>query len=61
MHFVLIYQIKLEKLTLIPIKLYLNDSQLVKIEIALAKGKKLYDKRRAIKEKDIKRSFSLKK
>lgn len=54
-------KIKLEKLTLIPTKLYFNDSQLVKIEIALAKGKKLYDKRREIKQKDINRSFSLKK
>ena len=37
--------------TLIPLKIYFTDKGLVKIELALAKGKKLYDKRRKIKEK----------
>ncbi len=40
--------------TLVPIKVYLKDS-LVKVEIALAKGKKLYDKREAIAKKDQRR------
>ena len=40
--------------TLVPIKVYLKDS-LVKVEIALAKGKKLYDKRDAIAKKDQRR------
>lgn len=44
-------------LTIIPIKLFINDRGLVKIEIALAKGKKLYDKREDIKQKDIKREL----
>jgi SsrA-binding protein len=36
--------------TLIPLKLYFNDQGIAKVEIALAKGKLLYDKRRKIKE-----------
>ncbi|MFA5008925.1 MAG: SsrA-binding protein SmpB [Candidatus Omnitrophota bacterium] len=38
-------------LTLIPLKIYFNDKNFVKIEISLAKGKLLYDKRRKIREK----------
>ena len=41
-------------LTIIPTKLYFNTSK-AKLEIALAKGKKLYDKRQDIKAKDAKR------
>ena len=37
-------------LTLIPLKIYFNDNNLVKIEISLAKGKLLHDKRRKIRE-----------
>lgn len=37
-------------LTLIPLKIYFNDKNFVKMEISLAKGKLLYDKRRKIKE-----------
>lgn len=43
--------------TIIPIKMYLKDG-LAKIEIALAKGKKLYDKREDIKKKDQKKEAS---
>ncbi|AEH51150.1 SsrA-binding protein SmpB [Pseudothermotoga thermarum] len=39
--------------TLIPTKIYFNDKGKVKVEIALAKGKKKYDKRQEIKEKEI--------
>ncbi|TDB63679.1 SsrA-binding protein SmpB [Arundinibacter roseus] len=42
-------------LTIIPCKLFTSERGLVKLEIALAKGKKLYDKRDSIKERDIKR------
>lgn len=42
-------------LTIIPTRLFINDAGLAKMEIALAKGKKLYDKRDSIKEKDMKR------
>ena len=40
--------------TLIPLSLYLKDG-LVKMELAVAKGKKLYDKREAIAKKDAQR------
>lgn len=40
--------------TLVPLKVYENNG-IVKIEIALAKGKKMYDKRESIKRKDDKR------
>lgn len=40
--------------TLIPLKIYLNKGR-AKVEIALARGKKLFDKREAIKEKDLRR------
>lgn len=43
-----------EGFTLIPLKLYFKDA-LVKMEIAIAKGKKLYDKRADLKERDEKR------
>lgn len=44
-------------LTIIPTKVYVNDRGLAKIEIALAKGKKLYDKRQDLKSKDAKREL----
>lgn len=48
-------RLKLEaSLTLIPLSLYLKNG-LCKVELALCKGKKLYDKRQALKEEDIKR------
>ena len=40
-------------LTLVPLKVYFNDRGFVKIELALCKGKKLYDKREDIKRKEI--------
>lgn len=43
--------------TMIPIKLFINDRGLAKLEIALAKGKKLHDKRENIKERDVKREL----
>jgi SsrA-binding protein len=45
-------------LTLIPTKLFINNRGLAKLEVALAKGKKLHDKRDSIKEKDMKRELS---
>lgn len=45
-------------LTLIPIRLFINDRGLAKVELALARGKKTHDKRESIKEKDIKRELS---
>ncbi len=43
-------------LTLIPLKLYFNSKGVVKMELAIAKGKKLYDKREAEKKRDWDRS-----
>jgi SsrA-binding protein len=49
---------KVEKgLTLIPTRLFINDRGLAKLEFALAKGKKLHDKRDSIKERDAKRAL----
>jgi SsrA-binding protein len=44
-------------LTIIPIKIFCNEKNRLKIEIALAKGKKLYDKREAIKNRDLDREL----
>ncbi|MBU2913862.1 MULTISPECIES: SsrA-binding protein SmpB [Reichenbachiella] len=44
-------------LTLIPLRLFVNARGYAKIEIALAKGKKIHDKRGSIKEKDVKREL----
>lgn len=44
--------------TIIPLRVYFSDRGLVKIEIAAAQGKKSYDKRHSIKEKDMKREKS---
>lgn len=55
---------KLEKevrnsgLTIIPLRLFTNDRGLAKIKIALARGKKDYDKRESIKDRDSKRNLS---
>ena len=45
-------------LTLVPVRLFINDRGLAKLEIALARGKKTHDKRESIKEKDLKRELS---
>ncbi len=46
---------KLKGTTTIPLLLYINDKNLAKLKIGIGKGKKLYDKRRDIKERDWKR------
>jgi SsrA-binding protein len=43
--------------TIIPLRVYLSDKGLVKMEIGLARGKKLYDKRETIKERDTQREI----
>ena len=52
-------RIEVEKLTLVPTKAYFNGSN-VKVEIAVAKGKKLYDKRETLKKRDIERNLRTK-
>ena len=49
-------QAKLKGYTIMPLKVYFKGS-LVKIEIGLARGKKLYDKRESIKTKDLRRDL----
>ena len=44
-------------MTVIPLRLYLKGSR-IKLEIALAKGKKLHDKREAVKERESKREIA---
>lgn len=44
-------------MTIIPVQLFINERGLAKLEIALAKGKKLYDKRQRIKERDLERAM----
>jgi SsrA-binding protein len=41
--------------TLVPTKLYFNDRNIAKLEIAVAKGRKLHDKRRVMKERELER------
>ncbi len=50
-------KLKDKGLTIIPIRLFINEKGLAKIHISLAKGKKNYDKRESIKQKDVKRQL----
>ena len=49
-------KVERESYSLVPVRLYLKNGR-AKVEIAIAKGKKMYDKRQSIKEKDIKRDM----
>ena len=44
-------------LTIVPLRLFINNKGWAKIEIAVAKGKKLHDKRNTIKDRDIQRDI----
>lgn len=44
-------------LTMIPVRIFINNRGLAKMEIALGRGKKLHDKRQDLKEKDAKREI----
>lgn len=48
-------KIRLEGFTLIPLKIYFNKDNRAKVLLGICKGKKDYDKRESIKERDIKR------
>lgn len=48
-------KIKLQGMTIIPTKIYFSDKNKVKVEIALGKGKHLYDKRKDLMKSDLKR------
>ena len=49
--------VKQKGLTIVAVKLYINDEGMAKLLIALARGKKEFDKRATIKEKDIRREL----
>lgn len=51
-------KVKERGFTIVPYRLYFNDRNFVKVEIALAQGKKVYDKRQSIKDKDAKRDLA---
>ncbi|MDH3215258.1 MAG: SsrA-binding protein SmpB [Candidatus Krumholzibacteria bacterium] len=53
----LIGKVREKGLTLVPLKLYFNERGLAKVTLALAKGKKSYDKRRDIAERDAQRDL----
>jgi len=48
-------KIKERGFTIVPVSLFIDEKGWAKLKIALAKGKKVYDKRESIKEKDMKR------
>jgi SsrA-binding protein len=56
-------QIKEKGFTIIPLKIFINEKGLAKMEIGLGKGKKIYDKRESIKaretERDVKRRYGV--
>ncbi len=53
----LIGKLREKGLTLVPLKLYFNERGYAKLEIGLARGKKMHDKRQALKERDIRRDL----
>lgn len=50
-------KVKERGLTIIPVRIFINERGFAKIEIALARGKKSFDKRESIKQKDAKRDM----
>jgi SsrA-binding protein len=51
------YRVSEKGLTLVPLKLYFNSKGKAKLELALARGKQLYDKRESIKKRDEERAM----
>jgi SsrA-binding protein len=50
-------EVKNSGLTIVPLKLFINEKGFAKILISLARGKKLYDKRESLKDRDNKRDL----
>jgi len=50
-------EVKNSGLTIVPLNLFINEKGLAKIRIALARGKKLYDKRETLKDRDNQRNL----
>lgn len=53
-------KLKDKGLTIVPLRIFINERGFAKLEIALAKGKKLFDKRQDLKQKDAKREIDRK-
>ncbi len=53
----LLGRLKEKGLTLVPLKIYFNERGFAKVQIGLAQGKKMHDKRHAEKERDVKRDL----
>lgn len=51
-------EVQTSGLTIVPLNLFINDRGLAKLKIALARGKKLYDKRETLKERDTMRDLA---
>ena len=51
-------EVQTSGLTIVPLNLFINDRGFAKLKIALARGKKLYDKREVLKERDSKRDLA---
>jgi SsrA-binding protein len=56
----LLKRVKDQGLTIVPVKLFISDKGFAKLNIALAKGKKAYDKRDDIRKKDLEREMNRK-
>lgn len=50
-------QLKEKGYTVVPLRVFLNEKNLVKVEIGLGKGKKLHDKRETIKNRDVEKEI----
>lgn len=50
-------RVKERGLTIVPVRLYLSERGFAKLEVALAQGKKVHDKRESIRDKDLKRDM----
>ncbi len=53
----LVLEIKPPGVTIVPVRVFINNAGLAKLEIALAKGKKEYDKRETLKDKEARREM----
>lgn len=51
-------KLKDQGVTIVPVRVFFSEKGLAKLDIALAKGKKTYDKRDSIKERDVKRDMA---
>ena len=54
---VLSQKVKERGLAIVPLRMYYSEKNLVKVEIALARGKKMHDKRQSMAERDVKRDI----